>query len=260
MIGIFDSTIGGLTIARAAELLLPGHSLLFLGDIKRAPYDRKDAADIVTYSIENTKFLIENGAKIIIVGCNSAASIATEMVRQTFNIPVFEIIGPSIREAVRMSHHQRIGIVGNRATISSNIYSNAITGYRPKCKVFQQPCPLLVPLIEEGWITKKETKMILKKYLYGLKNRQLDTLILGCTHYPLLKQLMQPRIGRRVTLVDSSIEVIKHVKIFLENSPDLLPAEEISQVKYHYFVTCLTETTEYVAAQILKRPIRPQLT
>ncbi len=256
MIGIFDSTIGGLTVARAAERLLPEHSLLFLGDIARTPYDRKDAADIVAYSIENTQFLIENGAKIIIIGCNSAASIATEKIRQTFDIPVFEIISPAVQEAVRVSRHQRIGIIGTHATIS--IYSNAVPGSLPECKVFPKACPLLVPLVEEGWLNKKETKMILKKYLYSLKNQQLDTLILGCSYYPLLKQLIQHRIGRKVTLIDGSIEVVKHVKNFLETMPDLLPSEKISQIKHRYFVTDLTETTEYVAAQILKRPIQLQ--
>jgi len=259
MIGIFDSNIGGLAVAKSVEQLLPEHSLLFLGDIARAPYDRKDAAAVVDYSIENTKFLIENGAKIIIVACNTAASIATEIVRQTFDVPVFEIISPAVRAAAKVSHHQRIGIIGTRATINGNVYSSSITSSRPEYKVFQKACPLLVPLVEEGWITKKETKMILKKYLYNLKNQQLDSLILGCTHYPLLRHLIQPRIGRKVTLIDSSIEVAKQVKSFLENAPDMLPAEKIPQVKYNYFVTDLAETTEYVAAQILKGPIRLQL-
>ncbi len=261
MIGILDSTIGGLTVTRAAEQFLPEHSLLFLGDIAQTPYDRKDAAAVVEYSIENTKFLIENGAKIIIVSCNSAADIATEILRQTFGVPVFEIISPAVQAAVKASRHQRIGIIGTRATISGNIYSSGFTrSSRPECKVFQKACPLLVPLVEEGWVTKKETKMILKKYLYSLKNLQLDTLILGCSHYLLLKQLIQHRIGRKVTLIDTSIEVVKHVKCFLENTPDLLPSENISQVERHYFVTGITETTQYIAEQILKRPTQLQLT
>lgn len=259
MIGIVDSSIGGLTIAREAEQLLPEHSLLYLGDIARLPYDRQDPATILKYSIENTQFLVDNGAKIIIIGCNSTASIATETIRQTFDIPVFEIIHPTVQKAVKVSHHERIGIIGTRATISSNIYSNAVKNSRPECKVFQKACPLLVPLVDEGWIAKKETKMILKKYLYSLKNQQPDTLILACTHYPMLKQLIQSRIGKKVTLIDSSIEVVKHVKRYLKNAPELLPAENFSQVKHRYVVTGLTETTEYVASQILKRPIQLQL-
>jgi len=260
MIGVFDSTIGGLAIAGAFEQLLPNHSLLYLGDIVRAPYYFKSDADIVQYSIENTQFLIERGAEIVVVGCNSAASIATETLRQTFDIPVFEIITPAAREAARLSDRQRIGIIGTHSTISRSLYSSAITGFQPKCKVFSKSCPLLVPLVEEGWVSKKETKMILKKYLYSLKNQQLDTLILGCTHYSLLRQLVQLRIGRKVTLIDPSVEVVKHVKGYLEKNPGKLSPEKKSQAKHHYFVTGLAETTEYVAAQILKRPTQLQLT
>jgi glutamate racemase len=260
MIGIFDSTIGGLAIAKAFEQLLPRHSLLYLGDIARAPYYRKTAADIVQYSIENTQFLIERGAEIVVIGCNSAASVATEIIQQTFDIPVFDIITPAVQEAVRLSERQRIGIIGTRATINRNLYSDAVTGSQPECRVFPKACPLLVPLVEEGWVRKKETKMILKKYLYSLKNQQLDALILSCTHYSLLKELVQFRIGRKVTLIDPSVEVAVHVKRYLDGMPDLLKSEKISQVKRHYLVTGLTETTENVASQILKRPTQLQLT
>ena len=260
MIGVFDSTIGGLTIARAFEQLLPRHSLLYLGDTARASCEDMGNADIVQYSIENTKFLIENGAKIIVIGCNSAAGTAAETVRQTFDVPVFDIITPAVQEAVRVSHCKRIGIIGTHATIASNIYSDTVTGLFPEYKVFSKSCPLLVPLIEEGWISKKETKMILKKYLSSLKNRQLDTLILGCNHYSLLKQLIQPRIGKKVTLVDSAFEVAKEVRSFLQDVPDMLPPEEISEVRRHYFITRLTETTEYVAEKIFARPTLLQLT
>ena len=259
MIGIFDSTIGGLAIAGAFEQLLPKHSLVYLGDIARAPYYRKTTADIVQYSIENTQFLIERGAKIVVIGSSSAASVATEIIQQTFNIPVFEILTPAVQEAVRLSERQRIGIIGTHATISRNLYSDAVTCSQPECRVFSKACPLLVPLVEEGWVRKKETKMILKKYLYSLKNQQLDTLILGCTHYSLLKKLVQSRIGKKVTLIDPSVEVAKHVKQYLEKMPDLLQPEKISQVQHRYIVTGLTETTENVAAQILKRPTQLQL-
>jgi len=259
MIGIFDSGIGGLTVARAVEQLLPKHSLLYLGDIARTPYGNKSTENIAQYSMENTQFLIDKGAKIIVIGCNSASSVAAETLRQTFDIPVFEVITPSVQKAVKKSSRGRIGIIGTRTTISSNSYSNAVRQFRSKCKIFQQECPLLVPLIEEGWITKKETKTILRKYLYGLKNQQLDTLILGCTHYPLLKHLIQPRIGRKVTLIDPSVEVAKHIRNILAEDPDLLPPEKFEQVSRQYIVTDLTETTRQVASQIFNRPIQLQL-
>lgn len=259
MIGIFDSGIGGLTVARAVEQLLPEQSLLYLGDIARTPYGSKSTETIVQYSLENTRFLIENGAKIIVIGCNSASSVAAETLRKNFDIPIFEVITPAVEETVSVSRNGRVGIIGTRATISSNSYSNAIAQSRPECKVFTKACPLLVPLVEEGWITKKETKMILKKYLYSLKNQQIDTLILGCTHYPMLKHLIQPRIGKRVTLIDSSVEVAKYIKRFLEKQPNLLTTKKNPQVRHRYVVTDLTETTEHIAAQIFKRPIQLQL-
>ena len=169
------------------------------------------------------------------------------------------MITPVAEEAISVSRNGRVGIIGTRATISSNSYSNAITQSRLECKVFAKACPLLVPLVEEGWITKKETKMILKKYLYSLKNQQIDTLILGCTHYPMLKHLIQPRIGKRVTLIDSSVEVAKCIKRFLEKQPNLLTTKKNAQVRHRYVVTDLTETTEHIAAQIFKRPIQLQL-
>jgi len=258
MIGIFDSGIGGLTVARTVEQLLPHQSLLYLGDIRRSPYGNKSREAIIHYSVENTRFLIENGAKIVVVGCNSAASAATDTLRKIFDIPIFEVITPAVRKAINVSRSGRIGVIGTRATISSKRYSEAIARSRPEYKVFTKACPLLVPLVEEGWISKKETKMILRKYLYSLKNQQIDTLILGCTHYPLLKHLIQPRIGKRVTLIDSSVEVAMQLSSFLEKNPDLIAAEKSSQVRHRFVVTDITETTGQVASKIFKRPIHLQ--
>ncbi len=259
MIGIFDSGIGGLTVARAIEQLLPERSLTYLGDIARTPYGSKSAETIEQYAVQNSEFLINKGAKVIVIACNSASSVATETLRKTFDIPIFEVITPAVEKAVSTSMTGRIGIIGTRATIRSDIYQKLITGFRPECKVFSQACPLLVPLVEEGWISKRETKMILKKYLYSLKNQQLDTIVLGCTHYPLLEHLIQPRVGKKITLIDSSIEVANHIRSFLEQKPNLLTKNNFHEVERNYFVTDITETTDKVAAQILKRPIQLQL-
>jgi len=258
MIGIFDSGIGGLTVARTVEQLLPHHSLLYLGDIGRAPYGSKSREAIIEYSVENTRFLIENGAKVVVIGCNSASSVATKTLRRLFDIPIFEVITPAVRRAISVSRNGRIGVIGTRATISSKRYSDAIAESRPEYTVFAKACPLLVPLVEEGWISKKETKMILRKYLYSLKNQQIDTLILGCTHYPLLKHLIQPRIGKRVSLIDSSVEVSRQLSSFLEKNPGLVAAEKSSRVRHRFVVTNITETTEQIASQIFKRPIHLQ--
>jgi glutamate racemase len=170
MIGIFDSGVGGMTVARAVETLLPDYQFIYYGDLARTPYGSKSSEAIIEYSIENTEFLIEHGAKVIIIACNSAASVASDILRQKFTQPVFEVISPAVERAVSSTVHGNIGVIGTRATIRSGIYDLKIKQLGPKLRVFSQACPLLVPLVEEGWLDARETKMILaaltlKKYL-----------------------------------------------------------------------------------------------
>ena len=255
MIGIFDSGVGGMTVARAIEQLLPGYPLLYLGDIARTPYGTKSARTITDYSLENTNFLVENGAKVIVIACNSAASVATDRLRQEFNVPIIEVISPAVRQALLKTRTGKIGIIGTRATIRSGVYEMKIKADNPAYKVFSQACPLLVPLVEEGWTGKRETKMILRRYLQALKNQQIDTMILGCTHYPLLKHLIQPRIGKKVTLIDSSEATAVFLNIYLEKHPDFQPLPNHAPVDNRYFVTDLTETAHATATKIFRRPI-----
>ncbi len=256
MIGIFDSGIGGLTVAHAIEHFLPRHSLIYFGDIARTPYGGKSRETLVRYALENTDFLVGKGARIIVVGCNSAASVATDEIRKTFNMPVFEVITPAAEQAVAANRNGRTGIIGTRATISSGAYDRAIKKLDPDIRVFSQPCPLLVSLVEEGWINRRETKMILRRYLHSLKNRQLDTLILGCTHYPLLRHLIQPRIGKKVTLIDSSIAVAMQLRKYLEEQSAL---DMETNEKRSYYVSDLTEASIQTAASLFRKNINLQL-
>lgn len=256
MIGIFDSGVGGMTVARAVEQLLPNHPLLYLGDIARTPYGTKSARTIIDYSVENTRFLVQNGANIIVIACNSASSVATERLRQEFNIPIIEVITPAVEQAISQSHTGRIGIIGTRATIRSGVYEQKIKQRSDKYKVFSKACPLLVPLVEEGWAGKRETKMILRRYLHDLKNQQIDTLVLGCTHYPLLKHLIQDRIGRKVTLIDSSEATAHFLKDYLENDAYFPAERDHNPGRNRYFVTDLTETAEHIANKIFDREMK----
>lgn len=255
MIGIFDSGVGGMTVARAVELLLPRFPLLYLGDIARSPYGTKSDRTIVDYSIENTKFLLAKGAKIIVIACNSASSVATDRLREEFSVPIIEVITPAVEQALRRTTSGRIGVIGTKATIRSNIYERKILAEKPDYRVVSTPCPLLVPLVEEGWTNKRETKMILRRYLHGLKEAQVDTLVLGCTHYPLLKHLIQPRIGRRVALIDSSLAAAEYLRRYLEEREDLAPTPRHEPGGNRYFVTDLTESTTSMAERIFSRPI-----
>jgi glutamate racemase len=259
MIGIFDSGIGGMTVARAVEQLLPDYSILYLGDIARTPYGTKSPETIIDYSLRNTEFLLEKGSELIVIACNTASSVATERLRQEFKVPIIEVITPAVQEVLARTRSGRIGVIGTRATIRSNIYERTITGLVPEYKDFSQACPLLVPLVEEGWINKRETKMILRRYLHFFSNQQIDTLVLGCTHYPLLKDLIQPRIGKRVTLVDSSVETARYLEKFLTENPNLVSRTSDQQVTHQYFVTDLTESAQQVASKIFNRTVELKL-
>jgi glutamate racemase len=253
MIGIFDSGIGGMTVARAVEQLLPDYSLTYYGDIARTPYGPKSPQTIINYSIRNAEFLLEKGAELIIIACNSASSVATETLRKRFQVPIIEVISPAAEKAIQISKTGKIGIIGTKATVKSDIYRRIITTEQPGFKVYSQACPLLVPLVEEDWLNKRETKMILRRYLHPLKNKQIDTLVLGCTHYPLLKGLIQARIGKRVTLIDSSIETARYVKEFLADNPETVSKQE--RAHHSYYASDCTETAMNVAERIFSRPM-----
>lgn len=254
MIGIFDSGIGGMTVARAVETLLPGLPITYFGDLARTPYGSKSDSAILDYSVENTKFLIQQGATIIVIACNSAASVATEKLRAEFSVPIIEVITPAVHEALSQTRIGRLGIIGTSATIRNNQYEKQIHGFHPEYRVYSQACPLLVPLVEEGWLNRQETKMILRRYLHPLRDKQIDTLVLGCTHYPLLKHLIQPRIGKRVKLIDSSEAVARSLKTYLQDNPELLRVEEPAPV-HRYFVSDLTANAQYAANSIFQRTI-----
>lgn len=255
MIGIFDSGIGGMTVARAVEQLLPEYSIVYFGDIARTPYGSKSAETITNYSLRNTEFLLSKGAEVIIIACNSASSVATEALRQEFSVPIIEVISPAASKAITATKSGRIGVIGTRATIRSGIYEQTICAQNKNYKVFSEACPLLVPLVEEGWTNKQETHMIIRRYLYPLKNRQIDTLVLGCTHYPLLKPLIQARIGKRVTLIDSSVETARFVRDLLTSQPELVTQAEAGNATHRYFVSDLTDSATMVATKIFERPM-----
>jgi glutamate racemase len=218
MIGVFDSGIGGLTVVRALLETLPHHSIIYLGDTARTPYGSKSARTIIKYSLNNTRFLLKKGADIIVIACNTASSYAYDAVKARYDIPVFEVIGPGAALAVRLSRRKRIGVIGTRATVASGVYEQRIKQYQPETFVIAAACPLLVPLVEEGWLNKPETRMLVRKYLQPLKNRQIDTLVLGCTHYPVLRPTIQRKIGLRVKLVDSAEAIALQVKDHLRET------------------------------------------
>jgi glutamate racemase len=223
--------------------------------LARTPYGSKSHETIIEYSISNTEFLLDHGAQIIIIACNSAASVASDTLRKKFDVPIFEVITPAVDRALASSVSGNIGIMGTRATIRSGIYEQKIKQHSAEFRVFSKACPLLVPLVEEGWIDARETKMILRKYLTPLKQKQVDTLVLGCTHYPLLKDLIQHRMGKnKVRLIDSSIEVALQLQMFLNENPDFDKSILLGDEK-KYFVSDMTKAALAIAEKIFGRHI-----
>ncbi|MFW5937144.1 MAG: glutamate racemase [Desulfosalsimonas sp.] len=254
MIGIFDSGIGGLTVVRSVMDQLPGYDIVYFGDTARTPYGNKSSRTVIDYSLQNTQFLINQGARLIVMACNTASSVATDTVQSRFDLPIYEVITPAVNQALESSKKLAIGVIGTRATISSGIYEKKIREKAPDARVYSAPCPLLVPLVEEGWGKKPETRMIVKKYLHPLKTRQIDTLILGCTHYPLLKPVIAPKIGKKVAIIDSSMALAGEIKAFLEAHPEI----DRSLSKTHttdFYVSDITPQFEKTARSVIKQPI-----
>lgn len=256
MIGVFDSGIGGLTVVKALLEKLPDQAIIYLGDTARTPYGSKSADTIIKYSLNNTQFLLDKGARLIVIACNTASSYAFEEVRDRYHLPVFEVIGPGARRAVLRSRKMRIGVIGTRATIDSGGYEKAIKQLEPESGVISAPCPLLVPLVEEGWIGKPETAMIVRKYMHPLKNRQIDTLILGCTHYPVLHEVIQRKIGKNVALVDSADAIAEEVHAYIESNPQPeLVRTSTAEERLKIFVTDTAKQFRKTAHLILGRRV-----
>ncbi|MCD6375320.1 MAG: glutamate racemase [Caldisericaceae bacterium] len=211
-IGVFDSGVGGLTVVKQLSKILPNEQLIYFGDTARIPYGTKSKRLIQQFALEDALFLLQFNIKFLVVACNTASSSALEILIQRLTIPVEGVVEPGAQTAVQKTRNGRIGIIGTSATIKSSSYSKSILKLMPEAEVFGQPCPLLVPLVEEGWLDDEVTKMTLKKYLAPLMEQKVDTIILGCTHYPLLEKAIQQIVGPQVTLIDSGKETARVVK------------------------------------------------
>ncbi len=216
MIGIFDSGIGGLTVVKEIKKQLPRHKLVYFGDTARLPYGTKSQPTILRYSRENIKFLMRKQSKIIVVACNTASALAVPKLRKEFRLPLFDVIAPAVEKAKHTTRNNRIGVIGTPATIASGSYQSMFHRSRPPYRLFARSCPLFVSLVEENWIHKRETYSIAHHYLAPLKQNKIDTLILGCTHYPVLASVIHDIMGREVALINSADELTKDLKNFIE--------------------------------------------
>lgn len=247
MIGLFDSGIGGLTVVRELLRVAPTAPFVYLGDTARTPYGNKSFEAVSRYSLENAAFLIDKGAQIIVIACNSASAIAAEALRTAYpDIPIFEVITPAVEDAVSVTHG-RVGVIGTRATIASGAYEKFLKE-KGVGEVVSCACPLFVPLVEEGWLEDGETKRVARRYLSSLRQAQVETLIMGCTHYPLLESIIKRYMGNRVTLINSGVSVVSRLLPHLQSMP--------LDGRQSYYLTDLSTRSEEIARQWLGRSIQ----
>lgn len=215
-IGIFDSGIGGLTVMKEIMEKLPNEKLIYFGDTARVPYGDKSPETILRYSIENSIFLMEYQVKMLVIACNTASAYAVNKLKQILKIPVIDVVSPGADKAVSCTKNNKIAVLATRATTQSGVYPLEIKKRKPEAEVYSVACPLLVPLIEEHYFDHVATRLIIRDYLAPLKNTEIDTLLLGCTHYPLLRNLIQEEIGPEVVLIDSASSCAEYVAVHLE--------------------------------------------
>jgi len=229
-IGVFDSGIGGLTVVAALREILPSETIFYIGDTARVPYGGKSRRTVERYSIEIGGLLLAERAKIIVVACNTASALAVPRMQGIFKVPVQGVVAPGATAAVQITKNRRVGVIGTRATIASGAYERAIQVLAPDVEVFSAPCPLLVPLIEEGLFDDTITDQVVARYIRPLLDHQIDTLVLGCTHYPLLRTAIARAAGPAVQLVDSAHNCALAVRDLLASYNLAAPADRLGRL------------------------------
>ncbi|NSW91655.1 MAG: glutamate racemase [Firmicutes bacterium] len=254
-IGIFDSGLGGLTVLKEIMEIMPGESIVYFGDSGRAPYGIKSKETVIKYTFQNIRFLLNQDIKMIVIACNTASAYSLETVKNSFDIPVIEVIQPGAVTGIKYTKNKKIGVIGTTATINSGAYERAINEIDNTIQVFSKACPLFVPLVEEGpeWWENDITYRIALEYLTPLKQAGIDTLVLGCTHYPLLQKTISKVMGSDVKLVSSALEVARVVKKVIEQN-NIARDEKIKPV-YRFYTSDSIEKFEPLCSAILNRKI-----
>lgn len=248
-IGVFDSGLGGLTVLKALEKQFPKESFIYFGDTAHVPYGSKSIETIQNYSNQITKFLLKHNVKLIVIACNTASSVASQILRQDFDIPIFEVVSPSVEEAIAHHDEGEIGIIGTQSTISSNSYIQKFKNLAPHIKTKQQACPLFVPLIEENWCNTRTAKEIARIYLEPFITHPVDVLVLGCTHYPMMEKIIQSVVGNSVKLISSGPAVAKVVQKYLIDNK----IQSKGPRSESFFVTDFPQKFDELGSQFLGR-------
>lgn len=252
-IGVFDSGIGGLTVARALMQRLPNEQILYFGDTARVPYGVKSADTITEYAIQITDFLLQQQVKLLVVACNTMAAVAADAIRSRAPVPVLDVIETGAQMAAQCTHKRCIGVIGTLTTIGSGAYDAAIHRHGPDIVIHSQACPLFVPLVEEGWLEHPVTLLTAQEYLAPVLAQDIDTLVLGCTHYPLLHPLLEGVVGKAVQLVDSAATTAIQAESLLINSALLNPGH--TPPLHQFYVTDVPQRFQTVGERFLGHPL-----
>lgn len=252
-IGVFDSGLGGLTVVKQLVRQLPLENIIYFGDTARVPYGSKSVETVQRFALQIANFLAERGVKMIVVACNTASSVALELLQARFDLPVIGVIEPGARSALSISPGKNIGVIGTTGTINSGKYTQVLTATDRSVRVFSQACPLFVPLVEEGWADSPVTEIVAREYLLNLTAQKIDTLILGCTHYPIIKDVIQRVVDNNIRIVDTAIETANQVRQILTQKNQLRAQTTAPQHKF--FVSDLPQKFEEIAERFLGEPI-----
>lgn len=253
-IGIFDSGLGGLTVVGEVQRLLPSEDIVYLGDSARLPYGTKSKRQITDFSFANVRYLLQKKVKAIIIACNSSSANAYYTLKKSCEIPVIDVIRPVAREAYLATKNKKIGVIGTSATIASGAYQREIHKHDATTSVFTQACPLFVPLVEEGWLSEPITRAVIKKYLAPLSRKKIDTLILGCTHYPLLKSPLKRELRRDIQIIDSGPSAARVLQYELSRQGLLNTKHNAGSLRI--FVTDLSPRFTKIGERFLKQPLQ----
>lgn len=253
-IGVFDSGIGGLTVVKRIHELLPNENIIYFGDTARVPYGSKSNDTVIEYAVQDASFLVKKNVKLIVVACNTASSVALRVLQNKFNIPVIGVIEPGANYAFDKTKNNKIGVIGTYATINNRAYSTKLADINPNAEVYEKACPLFVPLAEEGWTNHKATELIAEEYLFELKDKGIDTLILGCTHYPILADVIRKVMGERVTLIDSGVAASAEVQNYLNGRGISNTSVNIGSMEF--YVSDIQTKFKEIASRFLGKNIR----
>ena len=251
-IGVFDSGVGGLTVAREIMRQIPNERIVYFGDTARVPYGSKSKDNIIKFSRQIIRFLQTENVKAIVIACNTASALALDEMQQEFDLPILGVVKPGAKVAVETTANKRIGLIGTEANIRSGVYTRYIKSLDDEAKVFEKACPLFVPLVEEGWLHDDITLQVASRYLEELKEKDIDTLVMGCTHYPLIRSTIRKVMGDKVNLVNPAYETAIELKNLLErdNLANKCDVDSPSSM-YRFYVSDAEEKFKLFANSIL---------